>query len=85
MEFGERLIEASESLGFNQSYFSDKIVLAPQSLARYEKNKVKPSVNFLTKLTDMFNINSNWLLTGKGSILIDQLNYLPIAHNKEKL
>lgn len=82
MKFGERLVEARESLGFNQSDFADKIVLAPQSLARYEKNKVKPSVDFLTKLTDMFNINSNWLLTGRGSILIDQLNHLPVAQEK---
>lgn len=71
MDFGERLVKARESLGFNQSDFADKLILAAQSLTRYEKNKVKPSIEFLTKLTDMFNINSNWLLTGKGSILIE--------------
>lgn len=84
MDFGERLVQARESLGFNQSDFADELVLAAQSLARYEKNKVKPSIEFLTKLTYMFNINSNWLLTGKGSICIeDQENgNLPIALEK---
>lgn len=79
MNFGERLVKARESLGFSQADFADKIALAAQSLARYEKNKVKPSVDFLTKLTDMFNLNSNWLLTGKGSIGINNSENLPVA------
>lgn len=72
MNFGERLIQAREKLGFNQANFSEKIELAAQSLARYEKNKVNPSMEFVAKLTNMFNINSNWLLTGKGSMFISE-------------
>ena len=68
MNFGDRLVKARENLGFNQANFSEKIDLAAQSLARYEKNKVNPSMEFIAKLTDMFNINSNWLLTGKGEM-----------------
>ena len=70
MNFGDRLVKAREDLGFNQANFSEKIDLAAQSLARYEKNKVNPSMEFIAKLTDMFNINSNWLLTGKGEMFI---------------
>lgn len=77
MDFGERVVEARVALGFNQSEFAKEIALAAQSLARYEKNKVKPSVEFITKLTDMFNINSNWLLTGKGEMLLDNNSNLP--------
>ncbi|WP_164091442.1 helix-turn-helix domain-containing protein [Poseidonibacter lekithochrous] len=74
MNFGERLVEAREKLGFNQSELAEKLEIAPQSLARYEKNKVKPSMEFVAKLTDMFNMNSNWLLTGKGTILVSNEN-----------
>ena len=74
MNFGERLVKARETLGFNQSEFAEKIELAAQSLTRYEKNKVKPSVDFIAKLTNMFNINSNWLLTGKGEMLLPSEN-----------
>lgn len=70
MNFGDRLVKARENLGFNQANFSEKIDLAAQSLARYEKNKVNPSMEFIAKLTDIFNINSNWLLTGKGEMFI---------------
>ncbi|WP_320034832.1 S24 family peptidase [Halarcobacter sp.] len=71
MNFGERLVKAREYLGYNQSKFSEKLDLAAQSLARYEKNKTKPSMEFVSKLTNMFNINSNWLLTGTGKILLE--------------
>ena len=70
MNFGTRLKEIREILGFNQNEFAEKIELAPQSLTRYEKNKVKPNIEFIEKLTNMFSINSNWLLTGKGEPLI---------------
>lgn len=78
MNFGERLVKAREILGFNQSEFAKEIDLAAQSLARYEKNKVNPSVEFITKLTNMFNINSNWLLTGKGEMLQDNESKISI-------
>ena len=76
MDFGERLKEARENLGFNQNEFAEKLQLAPQSLARYEKNKVKPTIEFIEKLTNMFIINSNWLINGKGSMFVkNDLNF----------
>lgn len=80
MNFGERLVKVRDSLGFSQAEFANKIELAAQSLGRYEKNKVKPSVEFLMTLTNMLHINSNWLLTGKGKMLIEEeVDNLPIA------
>lgn len=70
MNFGTRLKEVREILGFNQNEFAEKLNLAPQSLVRYEKNKVKPNIEFIEKLTNMFSVNSNWLLTGKGNLII---------------
>lgn len=80
MNFGERLVKAREILGFKQSEFAKEIDLAAQSLARYEKNKVNPSVEFITKLTNMFKINSNWLLTGKGEMLQDNESKISIPN-----
>lgn len=81
MNFGERLVQVREVLGFNQVNFSEKIDLAAQSLARYEKNKVNPSMEFVAKLTNMFSVNSNWLLTGKGEIFISESNKTVISNN----
>ncbi len=72
MNFGNRLVQVREYLGFNQVVFSDKLGLAAQSLVRYEKNKITPSIDFLKKLTEMFSINSNWLLTGDGEMFLNE-------------
>ena len=84
MNFGEKLILMREKLGFNQNEFAEKIELAPQSLSRYEKNKVKPSIEFIEKLTDMFSTNSNWLINGKGTMFIENSeNIQNINYKKE--
>lgn len=82
MNFGERVVEAREKLGYGQAEFATKIELAAQSLSRYEKNKVKPSVDFITKLTDLFSINANWLLTGQGEILLQDEKKTTVLQDK---
>lgn len=67
---GDRIKEAREFLNINQNDFAELLNLAPQSLSRYEKNKVTPSIDFITKLSQQFNINSNWLINGTGEILL---------------
>ncbi len=85
MNFGEKLILMRETLGFNQNDFAEKIELAPQSLSRYEKNKVKPSIEFIEKLTNMFSVNSNWLINGKGNIFIENNENIQNINYKEEI
>ncbi len=83
MDFGERLVDVREYLGFNQLSFAQKLDLAPQSLSRYEKNKVKPSIELLKKLLNKFEININWILTGDGEKLLK--SELSIQNTKSEL
>lgn len=85
MNFGEKLILMREKLGFNQNEFAEKIELAPQSLSRYEKNKVKPSIEFIEKLTNMFSVNTNWLINGKGEIFINEIESIEHIDYKNEI
>ncbi len=69
MEFGDRLVIFREKMGLSQQELAEKIGIKPQALARYEKNKSKPSIDLAKKLTNLFNLNTNWLLTGEGEML----------------
>jgi len=71
MNFGERLSKIRKELGFSQVSFAEKLRLNQQALSQYEKNKVVPSIEFIQKLTIIFDINSNWLLTGKGQMVLE--------------
>ena len=66
MSFGSRIKEFRKVFNLSQQELAKKLNMQPQALARYEKDKVKPSIELAQKLTNMFNINLNWLLTGKG-------------------
>ena len=70
MGFGNRIKELRSSLDLSQQDFSQKLGMKPQALSRYEKEKVSPSVEIVKRLTDMFSINANWLLTGKGEMFL---------------
>jgi len=72
MTFGNRIKEFRKKLNLSQQELAKHLNMQPQALARYEKDKVKPSIELAKKLTDLFNINLNWLLTGKGEMFLNQ-------------
>lgn len=48
---------------------SSKIGIPQRSINYYMNRKQKPSLEFVKKITEAFNIDANWLLTGEGSML----------------
>ena len=70
MSFGSRIKEFRKVFNLSQQELAKKLNMQPQALARYEKDKVKPSIELAQKLTNMFNINLNWLLTGRGEMFL---------------
>jgi len=75
----ERIIKIRESLGLTQQEFADKIGVAQSTIAGYEKGIRKPKELFIRKLCQEFNINENWLRTGKGKmkkeLSIEEMTY----------
>lgn len=67
-----RLIQAREQAGFkNRTEFADKIGVAADTLGTYERGVAEPSTNLLMVYNEMFGININWVLTGKGDLFDD--------------
>ncbi len=62
--FGERIIDFRKTKSYSQSQFAELMEIKRQALLRYEKNIIKPSFDFITKLTILFPDEINYLLTG---------------------
>lgn len=79
----DRLIKARKKLGFtSREDFANALNMPFTTLRAYEQGKVDNIPHtFLQKLNEQYNIHIDWLLTGKGDMLIeDQVsNHLPIA------
>ena len=50
-----------EKLNLTQKEFAEKLGLAQNALARYENDRVTPSISLITQYVDVFNANPNYL------------------------
>lgn len=62
MTFGERLIKARESIGFNQKQLAEKLGITPTRLNYWEKNKRQPDVEMIKKLSDVLHVSTDVLI-----------------------
>ena len=62
MTFGERLIKARESIGFNQKQLAEKLGITPTRLNYWEKNKRQPGVEMIKKLSDVLHVSADVLI-----------------------
>ena len=90
MTVKKRLKELMKKLGLTQEKFARGIGVSQPTISDWiNKPNVNPSIESLTKISNAFNINLNWLLTGEGSMyqeleevdgsVLDDLLRLPIA------
>lgn len=69
-ELGNRLRAIRKNLKLTQSGFAKKINVLYETISKYETGKVLPCSQFLSKLYHAYNVDINWLITGKGSMFL---------------
>ena len=62
---GERIKHIRKAKGFSMNDVSLHMGINKASLSSYENNKYDPSAQVIVKLCELFDISSDWLLTGK--------------------
>jgi len=75
-EIGKRLKALRKMLKLTQNEMAKILNTTIQTILRYEKGRVMPSLKFLSNLANIYNINANWLLTGKGEIFLSRLKII---------
>jgi len=72
MVFYERFKEIRAHLGLTQSIFSENLGVKQRTISNWEEGRNEPNMDILAQLHTKWNINIDWLLTGKGSMVTDQ-------------
>lgn len=62
---GDRIRECREVLGLNQSGLARSLGTNQPLVSRWERNKTKPSPNYLYKLAERLSVDPLWILFGK--------------------
>lgn len=78
--FSDRLIFILKKFKIKQKEFAKTVKISPSTLSEYKKNAKKPSMDTLYRISTEYDINLNWLLTGKGEMLIAQKNPAKISN-----
>ncbi len=69
IEIGKRLKEARKSIGRTLNEMSKISGLSTSTIHGMEIGKSKPNTKYLYLLSEEFNINLNWIITSRGSML----------------
>ena len=68
MSISNRLREVMEYKGLSIKAFAELLDMPYRTLQNYLLNERDPSAEVLIKISDVLNVNLNWLMRGKGEV-----------------
>ncbi len=71
---GDRIRQVRKESHLSQKVFGKLCGVSPLTLMRYESGSRGPDARFLVRVSENFNVNANWLLTGQGGVYLDQIS-----------
>jgi SOS-response transcriptional repressor LexA len=83
-EFPARLEKVLSELSLSNQQFADIIGIPNTTVSKYKKGTIRPSFDILAKIGKLLQVNTNWLLTGEGTMLDKQsLEHIQHAADEE--
>lgn len=79
MNYGDRIRMVRERVKLTQQSFGLFAGVNKQVMYNIEKGRSEPSSVFLTILSEHFNVNVNWILTGQGEMFLAKENSKAIS------
>ncbi|MDO9797063.1 helix-turn-helix transcriptional regulator [Glaesserella parasuis] len=84
MSINNRLREVMEYKGLNIKAFAELLNVPYRTLQNYLLNERDPSAEVLIKISDVLNVDLNWLMRGEGEMFRGSVNESKL-NEKEKL
>ena len=66
--FNQRLQYLRTIKHYSQQYVADFTKLSQSNYCKYEKGQVEPSLSFIEKIIELYDVDANWLIKGIGNI-----------------
>ncbi|TPR42950.1 XRE family transcriptional regulator [Apilactobacillus micheneri] len=86
--FSSQLVKLRRQKSFSQGTLANKMFVSRQSISKWENGESEPSIDKLIDLSDVFNVDLNYLLIGKNKIskeIILKISSLYKSFNKPVL
>lgn len=72
MSIHQRFKEVRKKLNFTQSEFGEQLGKKLRAIQYYEANDSNITLDIILLLQEKFNINSDWLINGNGSMFLEE-------------
>ena len=79
---GKRIYELRTAFGWSQVQLAKKLSITKQTVSNWENENIQPSIEMLTRLTEVFHTSSDYLLglTDTPILQVDGLPTVFVAH-----
>jgi Helix-turn-helix. len=74
MSVGERFRQVRKKLSLTQTNLAEVLGCKQATIADYERDRISPSTKVLLIIAENYNLSIDWLLTGSGSMFLNQSN-----------
>ena len=64
-KIGDAISKLRKEKGWTQAKLADKLQVSDKAVSKWESNKGEPSIEFLPKLAELFDVSIDYLMTGK--------------------
>ena len=84
IEKGEIIRNLRKKRGWNQTQLGEKIGMTHSGIASIEQGRNDPSANTIIKIAEVFDVTTDYILTGRestGEISAEELEILKIYHH----
>lgn len=74
-DIGKRFRLIREQKNISQTEMGSSLGIQYQHVSKYERGESVPTWENLIKMIELYNVNINWLLTGRGNMYLTPLGY----------
>ncbi|VEB23067.1 helix-turn-helix domain-containing protein [Avibacterium volantium] len=85
MSISNRLREVMEYKGLNIKAFAELLDMPYRTLQNYLLNEREPSAEVLIKISDVLNVDLNWLMRGEGEMFRSSTNKNELSEKEKQL
>ena len=85
MSISNRLREVMEYKGLSIKAFAELLDMPYRTLQNYLLNERDPSAEVLIKISDVLNVDLNWLMCGKGEMFRSSTNENRLSEKEKQL
>lgn len=85
MSISNRLREVMEYKGLNIKAFAELLNVPYRTLQNYLLNERDPSAEVLIKISDVLNVDLNWLMRGEGKMFRSSTNENELSEKEKQL